>query len=125
MLAKLRRRLRTLAKPKRATHSLRFFKTGPGQYGEGDKFLGLTVPQMRSIARKYRELDDKSALELLASSWHEERLVALVLLVEAYKEADDRRRRSIHRSYLANTRWVNNWDLVDCSAEYVVGAHVA
>ena len=124
-LSTIRAELRELADPVRATHSLRFFKTGPGQYGEGDKFLGLTVPQMRSIARKYRELDDKSALELLASSWHEERLVALVLLVEAYKEADDRRRRSIHRSYLANTRWVNNWDLVDCSAEYLVGAHVA
>ena len=124
-LSTIRAELRELADPVRATHSLRFFKTGPGQYGEGDKFLGLTVPQMRSIARKYRELDDKSALELLASSWHEERLVALVLLVEAYKEADDRRRRSIHRSYLANTRWINNWDLVDCSAEYVVGAHVA
>ena len=124
-LSTIRAELRELADPVRATHSLRFFKTGPGQYGEGDKFLGLTVPQMRSIARKYRELDDKSALELLASSWHEERLVALVLLVEAYKKADDRRRRSIHRSYLANTRWINNWDLVDCSAEYVVGAHVA
>jgi 3-methyladenine DNA glycosylase AlkD len=123
-LAGIRADLRELADPAGAMHSLRFFKTGPGEYGEGDKFLGLTVPEMRTIARKYRTLDDDAALELLASPWHEERLVALLLLVQGYKRGDERRRRKIHRAYLANTRWINNWDLVDLSAEHVVGPHL-
>ena len=123
-LAGIRSELKALADPVRATHSLRFFKTGPGQYGEGDKFLGLTVPQMRKLVRKYRPLDDSAALELLASPWHEERLVALLLLVDGYKRGDDERRRRIHRAYLANAQWINNWDLVDASAEHVVGPHL-
>ena len=123
-LAALRTELHELADPVRGVHSQRFFKTGPGQYGEGDKFLGLTVPMMRSLVRKYRELDDASALELLDSSWHEERLVALILLVEAYGRADDSRRARIHRAYLANTRHINNWDLVDASAGEIVGGHL-
>ena len=108
----------------RGVHSQRFFKTGPGQYGEGDKFLGLTVPVMRGLVRKYRELDDASNLELLSSPWHEERLIALMLLVEAYGRADDSRRADIHRTYLANTHQVNNWDLVDASAGAIVGGHL-
>jgi len=123
-LSELRAELRRFADPVRATHSLRFFKTGPGQYGEGDKFLGLTVPEMRSIVRKYRELGDDDALHLLASAWHEERLVALLLLVEGHRRGDERRRERIHRAYLANAHWINNWDLVDCSAACVVGSHL-
>ena len=123
-LAAIRAELQSLANPKRASVSLSFFKTGPGQYGEGDKFLGLSVPQMRQLAKKYRALDDDSALELLASPWHEERLVALLLFVDGHKRGDDKRRQQIHRAYLSNTRWINNWDLVDSSAEYVVGPHV-
>jgi 3-methyladenine DNA glycosylase AlkD len=123
-LAALRAELHELADPARGIHSQRFFKTGPGQYGEGDKFLGLTVPMMRGLVRRYRELDDASALELLASSWHEERLVALILLVEAYGRGDDSRRARIHRAYLANTRHINNWDLVDASAGDIVGGHL-
>jgi 3-methyladenine DNA glycosylase AlkD len=123
-LAAIRAELQELADPVRATQSLRFFKTGPGQYGEGDKFLGLTVPEMRTLARKYRALDDDAALALLASPWHEERLVALLLLVQGYKRGDEQRRRKIHRAYLAHARWINNWDLVDLSAEHVVGPHV-
>ncbi len=123
-LAALRAELKELADPVRAVHSLRFFKTGPGQYGEGDKFLGLTVPIMRGLVRKYRDLDDASALDLLESSWHEERLVGLLLLVEGYDRGDESRRNRIHRAYLANTRQINNWDLVDASAEYIVGPHL-
>ncbi|HEY3112419.1 MAG TPA: DNA alkylation repair protein [Gemmatimonadaceae bacterium] len=123
-LAAIRAELRELGDPVRATHSLRFFKTGPGQYGEGDKFLGLTVPAMRRLARKYRSLDDDAALELLASPWHEERLVALLLLVDGYERGDEARRQKIHRAYLANSRWINNWDLVDSSAEYIIGSHL-
>lgn len=123
-LAKVRAEIRGLGSPERAKHSLRFFKTGPGQYGEGDKFLGLTVPEMRKIARKYRELGDEAALELIASPWHEERLIALLLLVDGYERGDDRRRKTIHRAYLGNARWINNWDLVDMSASQIVGRHL-
>jgi 3-methyladenine DNA glycosylase AlkD len=123
-LAALKAEIQALADPKRASVSLTFFKTGPGQYGEGDKFLGLTVPEMRSLAKKYRELDRDSALKLLASPWHEERLVALLLFVDGYKRGDEQKRQQIHRAYLSSTRWINNWDLVDMSAEHVVGQHV-
>lgn len=123
-LASLRAELHRLGSPERAEHSLRFFKTGPGQYGEGDKFLGLTVPEMRSLARKYRELSDDDALKLLASPWHEDRLVALILLVNAFERGDESRRKRIHRAYLANARHINNWDLVDVSAGSIVGSHL-
>jgi 3-methyladenine DNA glycosylase AlkD len=123
-LAALRAEIQEMGNPVRAVHSLRFFKTGPGQYGEGDKFLGLTVPMMRGLVRKYRDLDDASALELLESSWHEERLVALLLMVDGYGRGDGSRRNRIHRAYLANARQINNWDLVDVSAEHIVGPHL-
>lgn len=123
-LSGLRAELQTLGSPKRAEGSLRFFKTGPGEYGEGDKFLGLTVPEMRALARKYRSLSDEDALELLESPWHEERLVALILLAGSYERGDEARRNSIHRSYLAMARHINNWDLVDLSAAQIVGRHL-
>lgn len=123
-LGAIQAELQALGDPERGTHSQRFFKTGPGQYGEGDKFLGLTVPEMRGLARRYRELDDAAALELLDSSWHEERLVALLLLVQGYSRGDAARRTRIHRAYLANTRHINNWDLVDLSAGQIVGSHL-
>lgn len=123
-LAAIRAELHELRDPIRAVHSQGFFKTGPGQYAEGDRFLGLTVPVMRSVVRKYRDLDDASTLELLASSWHEERLIALLLMVEGYEKGDDSRREQIHRVYLANTSQINNWDLVDASAGEIVGSHL-
>jgi 3-methyladenine DNA glycosylase AlkD len=123
-LAALRAEIHALGSPDRAVHSLRFFKTGPGEYGAGDKFLGLTVPEMRALARKYRDLADADALALLASPWHEDRLVALILLVNGYERGDDARRKRIHRAYIANTRHINNWDLVDASAGQIVGAHL-
>src|SRR5712672_684377 len=123
-LAAIRAELHELGDPVRGTHSQRFFKTGSGQYGEGDKFLGLTVPEMRGIVRKYRELGDAAVLKLLSSSWHEERLVALLLMVGAYDRGDDHRRAHIHRAYLANTATINNWDLVDASAGDIVGQHL-
>lgn len=121
MLDALKRRLRMLANPERATHSLRFFKTAPGQYGHGDQFLGLTVPEMRRLVREFHELPLADADALLASPWHEERLVALLLLVEQYPRTPD----AIYRLYLARTDRINNWDLVDASAASIVGANLA
>lgn len=123
-LAKLRAELYALADPADAIHLQRFFKTAPGEYGAGDKFLGLRVPVLRRLVREYRQLDDADALEMLASSWHEERLLALMLLVEGYRRGNTTRRDGIHRAYLAHTRYINNWDLVDSSAGGIVGAHL-
>lgn len=123
-LAALRAELYALADPADAIHHQRFFKTAPGEYGAGDKFLGLRVPVLRRLVREYRQLADAHALEMLASAWHEERLLALMLLVEGYRRGDTARRDSIHRAYLAHTRYINNWDLVDSSAEHIVGPHL-
>jgi 3-methyladenine DNA glycosylase AlkD len=123
-LKALRKELYALADPVAASFAQRFFKTGPGQYGEGDKFLGLSVPVLRRLTRDYSGLEDSKTLDLLSSSWHEERLLALLLLVHNYSRGDSARRQKIHRAYLANARYINNWDLVDCSAEYIVGAQL-
>jgi 3-methyladenine DNA glycosylase AlkD len=124
MLAMLRAELYALADPADAIHLQRFFKTAPGEYGAGDKFLGLRVPALRKLVRDYRQLNDADALEMLASSWHEERLLALMLLVDGYDRGDESRRKRIHRAYLEHTRYINNWDLVDASAEHIVGPHL-
>ena len=123
-LAALRKELYALADPADAKFLQGFFKTGPGQYGAGDKFLGLRVPDLRRLVREYPDLEDSQALEMLASPWHEERLLALLFLVHKYRRGDDSVREKIHRAYLANTRYINNWDLVDASAQYIVGQHL-
>jgi 3-methyladenine DNA glycosylase AlkD len=116
--------LRALASRKRAAVNKWFFKTGPGEYGEGDRFLGVTVPALRKLTRDYEDLPQAEVIELLNSPWHEERLLALLILVRQYERADDRARGAIHRLYLRHTRSINNWDLVDCSAAQIVGAHL-
>jgi 3-methyladenine DNA glycosylase AlkD len=123
-LKALRKELYGLANPADAKFLQGFFKTGPGQYGEGDKFLGLRVPALRTLARKYADLSRDDVLQMLASSWHEERLLALVIMVDAYESGDTVERKLVHRDYLANTRYINNWDLVDASAASIVGGHL-
>ena len=117
--------LRRWSSPTRARINQSFFKTGPGEYGEGDRFRGITVPVLRQLARRYQELSREQVLPLLRSRWHEDRLLALLILVRQHASGDDRTRQAIHALYLRNTRWVNNWDLVDSSAEQLVGAHLA
>jgi 3-methyladenine DNA glycosylase AlkD len=123
--ATIRRELRAVADPSRAALLQRFFKTGPGEYAEGDRFLGLTVPQVRAIAARYQSLPLADLNALLASPWHEERLLALVILVRQYEQATAAQRNAIYRLYRRNTARINNWDLVDCSAGSIVGAHLA
>jgi 3-methyladenine DNA glycosylase AlkD len=123
-LGALRRDLRAEADPNDATNLQRFFKTGPGEYGEGDQFLGLRVPTLRRLARTYRDLPIESGLTLLRSAWHEERLLGLLLLVDRYRRGQPADRQAVYDAYLAHTRHVNNWDLVDASAEHIVGPHV-
>lgn len=123
-LASVRRDIRKVASPDRAATHKWFFKTGPGEYGAGDRFLGATVPQLRTIARQYRDMPLKYVVTLLHSPWHEERLLALFILVGQYVRADARVRQTIHELYLRNTKSINNWDLVDASAAQIVGAHL-
>jgi 3-methyladenine DNA glycosylase AlkD len=120
-LAALRRAIRANRNPADARFLQRYFKTGPGEYAEGDRFLGIRVPVLRTIARSARDLSIADAFTLLHSHWHEERLVALLLLVDRYRRGTPTDQRAIYRGYLANTRYINNWDLVDSSAEHIVG----
>lgn len=118
------RALDALRDPAVAATSQRYFKTGPGEYGEGDRFLGVRVPQVRAIVREHRSLPLATVVEHLRSPWHEERLLALLILVEQYRRGSAEVRERIHRTYLEHTGFVNNWDLVDTSAEHLVGAHI-
>jgi 3-methyladenine DNA glycosylase AlkD len=120
----VRKSLRKVASPERAKINEWFFKTGPGEYGEGDRFLGVTVPALRKVAREYQDLPPKDIITILKSPWHEERLFALLMLVHQHARGDDHTRRFIHRIYLSNTRSINNWDLVDLSAAQIVGSHL-
>jgi 3-methyladenine DNA glycosylase AlkD len=121
----IQRELRQLGNAEIARHSLRFFKTGPGQYGAGDRFLGIRVPALRVIAKKHQTISLDDAAELLKSGFHEERLTALFILVRRYqKPVEANEREAIYRLYLDSTRWINNWDLVDCSALHIVGAYL-
>lgn len=99
----------------------RFFKTAEGQYGYGDIFLGLSVPQSRAIAKQFQTLPLTDVISLLHSKFHEERLIALVILTMQYKKGTEKEKKAMYDLYLANTKYINNWDLVDLSAEYIVG----
>jgi 3-methyladenine DNA glycosylase AlkD len=123
-LADLRAEIAACSDPARAEHSKRFFRTGPGEYGEGDVFLGLTVPKVRQLARKHRGLPERLVLSLLRSRFHEERLLALILMVHAFEKGDPEDRARIFGTYLANRGFVNNWDLVDTSAPAIVGGYL-
>jgi len=129
MIDELKADLRKFASPEKAKILARFFKTGPGQYGERDRFIGVTVPQSRAVAKVYKDLPFEEITNLLHSSIHEERLVALLILVEQFQSAsrrdDEKNREKIYRFYLDNTAYINNWDLVDLSAERIIGPYLA
>ncbi len=115
------RKLRSQARPGSVAILQRFFKTGPGEYGEGDRFIGVTLPVIRAVARECRGTPIDELRKLLRSPVHEERTLALLMLVDAFKSGDEPARRRIYDLYLANTRFINNWDLVDCSSAQIVG----
>jgi 3-methyladenine DNA glycosylase AlkD len=119
-----RSELKRLEDRDRAALLQRFFKTGPGEYADGDVFLGIRVPQLRALVRRCAAIDLGQVETLLHSPAHEEPLLALLLMVRDYGRGDDGKRRQIYRLYLDNTRCINNWDLVDSSAEHIVGAHL-
>ena len=110
--------------PKKAIILSRFFKTGKGEYGEGDKFFGITVPIQRQNAKKFVNLKLKEIQQLLKSKFHEHRLTALIILTLKYKKADEKIKKEIFYFYLKNTKYINNWDLVDLTAPNIVGTYL-
>lgn len=121
----LKKQLYALKNAQRALICKRFFKTGKGEYGEGDKFLGITVPELRTLARQFVDLDLRDIDRLLRGLFHEERFMALTLLVLKYKKAaTEQEKKKLYNFYLKHTQFINNWDLVDTSAEHVVGAYL-
>lgn len=124
MLAQLKKDLLALKNPPKAKILARFFKTGPGQYGEGDQFLGITVPQQRQLAKKYLTLKLEDLENLLDSPIHEFRFTALEILVMQYEAGDSQAKKKIVKFYLNHLDQVNNWDLVDTSAPYILGDYL-
>lgn len=123
-LNELKKTIRANANKDHAKTMQWFFKTGKGEYGEGDKFVGIKVPVQRKIAKQFGELDLEDLQKLLNSQIHEERLISLLILVEKYDKADEKVKEKIYRFYKKNRRKINNWDLVDLSAPKIMGNHL-
>ena len=117
-------RLFALGNKERAAVSQRFFKTGPGEYGEGDIFLGIKVPVLRGLAKEYFDLSLKDVNTILESKFHEERLLSLFIMVDQFSNGDRKKKKTIYELYLKNTVFINNWDLVDSSAHHIVGPYL-
>jgi len=128
MLIKLKNEINEHCDKKRAINYQRFFKTSKGDYGEGDIFIGVTVPILRKISKKYININFIDLQKLIKSKIHEHRLIALYLLVikfnQGVKNNDDKQKKMVYDFYLNNLKYVNNWDLVDTSAHYIIGAYV-
>ncbi len=120
----IRKELDQFSNQKIAAHSQKFFKTGKGEYGEGDHFIGVRVPVVRKIAGKYRGITQKDLTRLLISKIHEERLLALIIMVEQYKRADDEQKSTLFRLYIEHTECINNWDLIDTSVHHIIGNYL-
>lgn len=121
---KVEQSLKKHGSKKKAETSTWFFKTGKGQYGYGDVFLGVTVPEQRKIAKQYFELPFTEVTKLLKSKYHECRLTALLILVHQYKSGNEKTKEKIAKFYLKHTKYINNWDLVDLSASYILGDYL-
>lgn len=118
------RALHRHADAERAAGSARYFRTGVGEYGHGDRFLGLNAARIHGLAREFRRLPLREADKLLASEWHEARLLGALILANASTRAEPRERAAIYRLYLRRTKRINNWDIVDLSAPHIVGLYL-
>jgi len=123
-ISDLKKDLKKIADPQKAKFLSGYFKTGEGEYGEGDVFLGITVPLSRQLARRYKDLNFSEITELLQSKFHEERLIALLILVHNFSLKDAKNKKEIYEFYLKNTSHINNWDLVDLSSHEIVGGYL-
>ena len=124
MIATINSRLETLADEPTAVILRRFFKTGPGEYGEGDRFRGIRVPELRKLCKEFRHAGVEVISELLDSPWHEDRMLALLLLIERYRASSERGREALYAFYCNRTGRINNWDLVDVTCPHIVGRHL-
>ena len=124
MINEIQNQLATISNPEDALFLQRYFKTGPGQYGEGDLFRGIRVPHLRKLCVANKTLPVEQVERLLHSAYHEDRVLALLILVHKYAKADEAGRAAIYELYLRSTSFINNWDLVDLSAEHIVGAYL-
>lgn len=102
----------------------KFFKAGKGEYGEGDRFLGVTVPNIRAIAKLHKDISIEEIQDLIQSEWHEVRLCALIIMVEKSKKKDEALRKKLFNLYLSQTKRINNWDLVDLSCRFIIGEYL-
>jgi len=116
--------LKRLSTPKKAAISRRFFKTGVGQYGHGDVFIGVTVPEQRAIAKKYKDLPLAEIQKLIRHKVHENRMTGLFILAGQFQKADEGTKDKLARFYLSHTKYINNWDLVDSSARQILGMYL-
>jgi 3-methyladenine DNA glycosylase AlkD len=123
-LDRIRRELREAADERRAAKLKSFFKTGPGEYAEGDSFLGINVPRLRKMVRGTKGLELREIADLLRSPVHEERLLALLILIERFRKGDEKERGRIFNLYVKHLEYVNNWDLVDVSAGHIIGTYL-
>jgi 3-methyladenine DNA glycosylase AlkD len=121
-LLNLRKELKTKANPQKAKILQKFFKTGPGEYGQGDIFLGVTMPEIRKLIKKYSNLELEKTIKLLKSKIHEERMLALLILINKFQNQNNRKK--IYNLYLKNIKHINNWDLVDLSAYKIIGDYL-
>jgi len=117
----VRKKLQQLGSEEKANVLQRFFKTGPGEYGEGDVFIGVGVPELRKLVKEYPDITLKESVQLLRSLIHEERMLALLILVDKYSKGNESVKKKIYKLYLQNTTYINSWDLVDSSAHHIVG----
>ena len=117
-------RLQALSDAEKREIFPKFFKAGKGEYGEGDRFLGVTVPNIRAIAKQYKNISLNEIRELMQSEWHEVRLCALLIMVEKSKKKDEALRQQLFDLYLSQTDRINNWDLVDLSCRFIVGEYL-
>ena len=121
---KIKKELNSSANRKQAKILQGFFKTGKGEYGEGDIFLGIKVPVQRIVAGRFENLLLKDIEQLLHSKIHEYRMTAIIILVNQFKKVDEELKEKIYKLYLRNVKWINNWDLVDVSSHYIVGEYL-
>lgn len=126
MLEIIEKELHSYAHKEKAEILQRFFKTGEGEYGEGDVFIGVKMPEIRRVANKYyRDIGLEQMEELLRSDIHEERMLALIMMTHRYDKGGIQEQSEVYKSYLSNTKWINNWDLVDVTAPHIVGRYLA
>ncbi|HCU21718.1 MAG TPA: DNA alkylation repair protein [Candidatus Atribacteria bacterium] len=124
MMKNIHEEFKKMSDQEHAIQLQKYFKTGKGEYGEGDQFLGLRVPTVRKIAKKFNTLSIDEAEKFLQSPYHEERLFALFILIDLFKKGNEEDKKKIHELYLKNTKFINNWDLVDVSAGPIIGAYL-